>query len=151
MATGAKINIEGLAALGQAMQALAQDVQRKTARSATAAAATVVRKAAVANVVALGLVDTGNLRAAVGVQRTRKTSLTSAHRVYVRGGSKAAKKAAAAGALGKDAFYWKFLELGTVKRGPTPFLRPALENNQQPAVDAMAKRLKARIEKAGKK
>jgi HK97 gp10 family phage protein len=148
-----ELKIEGLAELQRAMDGLRDDVARRVARAATGAAATVVAKAARQNIQALGLVDTGNLRAAVATQRARRTQLTSMHRVGVRSGKTADVKAGKAGTglKGQDAFYWKFLELGTVKRAGTPFLQPALAVNVQPAIEAMAKRLKARIDKANKK
>lgn len=158
------IKVEGLVDLQRAMRALSEDVAKKVSRAATQAAATVVRKSAQQNIQALGLVDTGNMRAAVATTRTRRTRLTSEHRVGVRsgaglrsgdiqGGKTADVKAAKAGTgkLGVDAFYWRFLEMGTVRRGPTPFLAPALANNTQQATDAMAQRLKARIDKASKR
>lgn len=157
------IKLDGLKELGVAMQKLSEDMQKKIARSATSAAATIVRKSTQQNIRARGLVDTGNLLKAVSVQRSRKTRLTSEHRVGVRSGGgyrngdisggktsdvKTAKQGK--GKLGVDAFYWSFLEFGTVKRGPTPFLAPALEQNKVPAAEAMAAKIKARIEKANK-
>jgi HK97 gp10 family phage protein len=157
------IDVQGLQKLQRDMQTLSQDVARKVSRAATSAAAQVVRKAAQQNITALGLVDSGNLRAAVGIARTKRTSLTSEHRVGVRsgggyrngdiaGGKTSDVKAAKSGSgkLGVDAFYWSFLEFGTVKRSGTPFLAPALAQNTQPAIDAMKKRLEARIKKAMK-
>jgi HK97 gp10 family phage protein len=157
------VRIEGLQALAQRMQGLSRGVTKKAASSATAAAARVVKQATQRNIDSLGLVDTGNLRAAVAVQKTKRTKLTSEHRVGVRsgggyrsgdirGGTSADVKAAKAGTgkLGIDAFYWRFLELGTVKRGPSPFLQPALANNVTEATQAMAKQIKARLDKAGR-
>ena len=155
------IKVAGLAELQRQLKTLGADIQKRIAPAATGAAATVVRKAAQRNIQALGLVDTGNLKAAVASQKSRRTRLTAAHRVGVRsggglrsgdlkGGKTADVKAAKAGTgkLGVDAFYWRFLELGTVKRGATPFLGPALEQNKQAAIDAMAARLRQRIDKA---
>ena len=157
------VRIEGLQELARRMQGLSRDVTKKTASVATTAAARVVKQATQRNIDALGLVETGNMRAAVAVQKTKRTKLTSEHRVGVRsgggyrsgdvrGGSTADVKAAKAGTgkLGVDAFYWRFLELGTVKRSPTPFLQPALANNVTEATQAMAKQLKARLDKAGR-
>jgi HK97 gp10 family phage protein len=157
------IKVEGLEALGKRLQTLSNDVAKKAARAATQAAATIVRKGAQRNIKALGLVDTGNMMAAVGVQRSKRTRLTSEHRVGVKSGRgsrggdliggrtedvRAAK--AGTGKLGVDAYYWRFLELGTVKRGATPFLGPALADNQVEAIEAMKRKLKERIDKAGK-
>lgn len=156
--------VKGLRELGEAMRSLSDDINRKISRAATNAAATVVRKAAQQNVVSLGLVDTGNMKAAIRTVRARRTRLTSEHQVGVRSGAglrsgdikggktsdvKAAKSGR--GALGKDAFYWRFLELGTVKRPGTPFMQPALAQNKEKAIQAMKDRIKARIDKANKR
>lgn len=142
------VKISGLRELGQRMQALSADIAGKIARQATAAGAGVVRKQARQNAPR----DTGNLQAAIVMKRVRDTSLTEEYLVAVRKGKTKDVKAAKAGQgrLGKDAFYARFVEFGTVKLPARPFLRPALENNIGPATEAMAKRLKARIERAEK-
>lgn len=43
-----------------------------------------------------------------------------------------------------DAYYWKFLEYGTVNQGATPFIRPSTEVETQPFIgrfNALATRL----------
>lgn len=155
------IKIDGLKQLGERMQSLSQDVNKRVANAATAAAGRVVRNATRKNVDALQLVDTGNMRAAVVVQKSKRTQLTSEHRVGVRSGGgyrsgdiaggktsdvKAAKKGA--GRLGVDAYYWRFLEFGTVKRPATPFLRPAFEGNTDKAAQEIKKVLERRIKRA---
>lgn len=142
------VKISGLRELGQRMQALSADIAGKIARQATAAGAGVVRKQARQNAPR----DTGNLQAAIVMKRVRDIALTEEYVVAVRKGKTKDVKAAKAGEgrLGKDAFYARFVEFGTVKLPARPFLRPALENNIGPATEAMAKRLKARIERAEK-
>lgn len=49
---------------------------------------------------------------------------------------------------GPQAFYGKFVELGTVKQPPHPFLRPAAETKQNEATKAFSKVLEAELEKA---
>jgi HK97 gp10 family phage protein len=154
------IRVQGLSELQQRMQGLSRDIVKRVANAATQDAAKVVRDAARRNIDELGLVDTGNMRAALAVQKNRRTRLTSEHKVGVRsgggyrsgdirGGTTADVKAAKAGTgkLGKDAFYWRFLELGTVKRGPTPFLQPALSQNVDRAAAAVAAKIKQRLDK----
>ena len=144
---GDKFDISGLKELQAAMNRLSGDMAGKIARQATAAAAGVVRKAAKAN----APVDTGNLKAAIVMKRKRSTNLTEEYNVAVRAGKKSDIKKAknGTGALGKDGFYGRFVELGTVKMTPRPFLAPALSENIEPATEAMKKRLRARLEKAG--
>lgn len=155
------IKVEGLKELGERMQNLSRDINKRVATAATASAARVVRNATKANIDALQLVDTGNMRAAVAVQKSKRTQLTSEHRVGVKsgggyragdiaGGKTSDVKAAKSGAgrLGVDAYYWRFLEFGTVKRPASPFLRPGFENNKNKAVEEMKKVLERRIKKA---
>jgi len=136
--------VQGLRQLGEAMRSLSADMRGRVARQATAAGAGVVRKAARQG----APVDSGNLQAAVVMKRQRQTRLTEEYIVTVRQGkTRDAKAGKAGGKQGKDAFYARFVEFGTVKHQAQPFMRPALENNVQAATDAMAKRLRERIEK----
>lgn len=48
----------------------------------------------------------------------------------------------------KDQYYGYFLEHGTSKMSPKPFLRPALDENKDKVEKAMANELKKAIEKA---
>lgn len=117
----------------------------KASRQAVAAGASVVRKAARQ----AAPKDTGNLEKAIVMKRKRVTNLTEEYNVAIRVGKRQDIKNAKAGkgALGKDAFYARFLEFGTVKMSPRPFLGPALETNVNQATEAMKKRLAARIER----
>jgi len=139
--------VKGLRELGLAMQGLSADIAGKIARQAVAAGAGVVRKAARAKAPR----DSGNLQAAVVMKRLskRETRLTEEYIVTARKGRTKDAKAAKAGTgkLGKDAYYARFVEFGTVKMPARPFMRPALENNTQAATDAIAARLRARIAK----
>lgn len=139
--------IDGLRDLQKAMQTLSADMAGKIARQATAAGAGVVRKAARQNAPK----DTGNLQAAVVMKRVRNTPLTEEYIVSVRQGKTSDVKRAKTGkgALGRDAFYARLVEFGTVKTPPQPFMSPALENNITPATEAMKTRLRARLKKAG--
>lgn len=145
----ADVKVQGLLQLGEAMRGLSADMAGKVARQAAAAGASVVRKAARAKAPK----DTGNLQASIVMKRMAETDLTAEYVVTPRRGKTRDVKAAKAGkgALGKDAFYARFQEFGTVKEPAQPFLRPALEQNVQQATDAMAKRLKQRIEKVSSK
>jgi HK97 gp10 family phage protein len=154
----AEFEVKGLRELQAAMNTLKADMAGKIAVQATAAAAGVVRKAARMKAPK----DSGNLQAAIIMKRRKKTSLSALYAVGVRSGGgfrkgdfvggktsdvKAAKKGE--GRLGVDAFYWSFVEFGTVKMSPRPFIRPALEDNVDRATEVMKKRLAARLKKAG--
>lgn len=138
-------NVSGLRELGEALRGLSQDMALKASRQAVAAGASVVRKAARQ----AAPKDTGNLEKAIVMKRKRFTNITEEYNVAIRVGKRQDIKNAKAGkgALGKDAFYARFLEFGTVKMSPRPFLGPALEANVNQATEAMKKRLAARIER----
>ena len=146
------VKVAGLAELQAALLRLNDDVQRKVGRAATYAAARIVQKAAIEKApISKGphylggsrseIVKPGNLRRNIRIRRVRPqdTQLASEYTVDVRRGS---------GRADKDAFYWHFVEFGTVKAAAKPFLRPAFDENVSQAIEAMRDRLKARIDKA---
>lgn len=141
----AKVQVQGLRQLGEAMRGLSADIAGKVGRQAAAAGAGVVRKAARAK----APVRTGNLRAAIVMKRMAESPLTAEYVITPRRGKTRDVKAAKAGtgALGKDAFYAPFVEFGTVKMPAQPVLRPALQENVQQATEAVARRLKQRLDK----
>lgn len=148
---GAKVL--GLRELGEAMRGLAADTAGKAARSATGAGAGVVRKAAKGSAPVADapytvrarkgdpgvLVQPANIGRNIITKHVKGSHLTSEHIVTVRG-----KR--------KDGYASRIAalqEFGTVSMPPQPTLGPALEQNVQPAIDAIAKRLQQRILKAG--
>lgn len=139
-----RFEVQGLDELGKNLAGLDAIVRDKLARRAVAAAASIVRKAARAN----APVDTGNLQKAIVMKRQRRTNLTEAYTVGVRQGkTKDVKDAKKGGQLGKDAYYYKFIEFGTVKQTPQPFLGPALSENVESATTKMKDVLFQGIEK----
>lgn len=140
---GESVRIDGLKELGVSLRGLSRDMATKAARQAVAAGASVVRAQARKNTPS----DTGNLKKAIVMKRKRNTNLTEEYGVSVRVGKKSdvTRAKAGTGALGKDAFYARFLEFGTVKKAARPFLAPALSQSIQKASDAMKNRLAKRI------
>lgn len=151
---GRGTHVDGLRELGEAMRKLSADINNKVSRAAANAAAQVVKKDAIARAPQadephqLGrrkdqIAQPGNLKRNIIVKRlpAQETNLTQEYIVGVRSGS---------GRVPKDAFYWSFIEFGTVKIAAQPFLRPALSSNQAQATAKMAEVLKRRIDKAGK-
>jgi HK97 gp10 family phage protein len=141
----AKVQVQGLRALGESMRGLSADIAGKVGRQAAASGAGVVRRAARAK----APVRTGNLQAAIVTKRMAESDITAEYVVTARRGKTRDIKAAKSGkgSLGKDAFYLRFVEFGTVHMPAQPVLRPALAENIQAATDAVARRLKQRIEK----
>lgn len=145
------MKVDGLRALGERMQKLSRETSLKIARSATNAAAQVVKKSAIrkapesteAHMLEGVLVQPGNLKKNIVVKRVNpsKTALTSEHLVTVRGKKKD----------GYAARYGRLQEFGTVKQSPHPFLQPALAENIPTAIEAMKKIMGRRIEAAARK
>lgn len=140
------IRTSGLRELGKAIGDLSNDVQRRIAQAATAAAATIVEKQAKVNARAVAY-KTGNLTRNIVSRRVRRPEgrLTSQHIVTVRGASELTDKQIAAGLTG--AFYASMIEFGTIKRPATPYLGPAFEATKVQQVDAMKARIKQRLDK----
>jgi HK97 gp10 family phage protein len=142
------IKVEGLKELGKQFELLASDMQKKVARSATNAAAQVVkkiaiRKAPVSSPEMTPNIPPGNLKKNIIVKRSRlrNSNLTSEHRVTVRG---------KAGAVVSPYRVGVFQEYGTVQHGPQPFMRPSLDQGKSQAIEAMKKKIRERIDKANK-
>lgn len=143
------IKVEGLRELGQQFERLSDDMQKKVARSATNAAAQVVKKLAKQKAPVSGPevtpnIPPGELKRNVIVRRTRprNTPLTSEHRVTVRSKGKRV--------IGNPYRVGVFQEYGTVHHGPQSFMRPALDQGKSQAIEAMRKKIKERIDKANR-
>jgi HK97 gp10 family phage protein len=149
MATTTRVQVLGLRELGEAMRGLSRDVAVRVARSATAAGAGVIKKAAKANIVKSPSVDEGHLRDAVISKRLGKaeTDLTSEHIVTVRGRGKSTKKKDGTVTKTSGAPHAHFVEFGTVNMPAEPYLRPAFDAEKGNAVDAIKNKLAARIAK----
>ncbi len=142
------IKVEGLRELGQKFAQLSDDMQKKVARSATNAAAQVVkkiaiRKAPVSDPSVTPAIPPGNLKKNIIVKRSRlrNSNLTSEHRVTVRGKASGVISPYRVGV---------FQEYGTVRHGPHPFMRPAIDQGASQAIEAMKKKIKERIDKANR-
>lgn len=146
MATTTRTRVDGLRELGQNMVELGVDIV-KASRASTYAGAKLVKDAAKRNVEASPSVDEGDLLRAVIVKREGRTNLTSEHLVTVRGRGKPYNKKGQRVARAPHAH---FVEFGTVNMPAEPFLRPALERNQDAAIERMKRPLEQRINKARK-
>ena len=77
-------------------------------------------------------------------------ALDNLHRQRVwRPQSCPASDKAGTGRLGKDAFYARFVEFGTVHAPAQPFIGPGFDASKEQAAQAIARRLKQRLDKAG--
>jgi HK97 gp10 family phage protein len=144
------IRVDGLQELSARLRTLAADVENKFAGRATGKAAQIVKKAAKAQLRASPSIESGLLEKNVIVKKLGKTQsqgLTSQHIVtvkkviYPRRGKESH--------LRNTKQIASYKEFGTVHVPPEPFIRPALERNIQPGIDAMADSLKSDLFKAG--
>lgn len=145
--------VEGLQQLGENLRKLSTVTAKKLAQKATRLGANVIRDRTRAN----APVDTGTLKKNIATAKARKTQYTSEYRVIVRQDSRQygnTKDNVRKGRVGKSyatdgpAFYSKFLEFGTVKMSPKPFMRPAFDQGKEAAVDKVADELRRGIEAA---
>ena len=138
-----EFTVTGLAELSKKLKEMPIKLAKNGLRAAVNAGAEVIRKDAVTRVPVL----TGRLKKAIYKKQIRELSNNVQQTFFV--GARNGKKYKKAD---KDAYYWRFLEFGTSKLPARPFLRPAFDTKKSQAVDAMAKKLKERIDKyAGEK
>ena len=155
MAKFESVQVQGLDQLAEALRALPQRVARNGLRAAVYAGAKVIRDEAKLH----APVATGNLGPNQPPPGTLKRSvimkqipeLSGAQKqtffVTVRHGKKY-RKQGKKGNLSQDAWYWRFVEFGTVKMSAQPFLRPAFDMRKNDALQAIKTRLAQRIEQA---
>ncbi|AEC22288.1 hypothetical protein PT7_P052 (plasmid) [Pusillimonas sp. T7-7] len=134
------MQMTGLRELGAAMKELDSRVQKRIARSATAAGARVIANEAKK----LVPVDTGNLK---------KNIRTANLKPNQPGLQETVVGVRVKGKKDDSAYYFRFLEFGTAHMAPRPFLRPAFETKKQEAAgkikEQLAKRLEAEAQKIG--
>ena len=155
MAKFESVQVQGLDQLAKALRELPQRVARNGLRAAVYAGAKVIRDEAKLQ----APVATGDLGADQPPRGTLKRSvimkqipeLSGARKqtffVTVRHGKKY-RKQGKKGNLSQDAWYWRFVEFGTIKMSARPFLRPAFDMKKHEAVTAIKTRLAQRIEQA---
>lgn len=131
-----RFGLVGARQVGLALRQLSTEVATKIARRSTNAGAQVIKRRAVANIVASPSVDEGDLRDNVIVKRVTESRLTSEHMVTVRT---------------KKAPHAHLVEFGTVKMPAEPFLRPAIEGGAQEAARAIVNAIDGGIQRAAKK
>ena len=155
MSNSESVKIEGLDELARALKELPQRVARNGLRAAVYAGARVIRdeaklKAPVA-IAALGpdQPPPGTLKRSIIMKQIPELSGPQKQTFFVtvRHGKKYRKQGKKEN-LSQDAWYWRFVEFGTVKMSAKPFLRPAFEGKKLEAVDAIKDRLSERIEQA---
>lgn len=133
MATKGAVRIEGLRELGAALRELDSRVQKRIARSATAAGARVIVTDAKSRV----RVDTGKVKKNIRYANLKPDQ---------PGLQESAVGVRVKGKTADSAFYWRFLEFGTAKMPAKPFLRPAFESKKVEASERIKEQLKKRLD-----
>ncbi len=129
-----KLDFSGLLDLSEDLLALSKAENRGVMRNATRAAATIFKDEAKTRAPK----RTGKLQRNIVVVTLRDRNGGIVSGVHVRGtnprtGNSDNKMKASSR---KNAFYWKFVEMGTSKMAPVPFLRPAYDARKEEAARA---------------
>lgn len=141
-----KLDFTGLLDISSDLDALSKSQSRKVLRDSTRSAATVIKEEAVKR----APMRTGKLAKNIVVltQRSRNGDISSG--VHIRGrnprtgnsDNKLKTKDS------RNAFYWRFVELGTSKMAAVPFIRPAYDARQEEAVKVAFDRANRAIDEA---
>ena len=142
------MSIKGADQIIKKLDRLAAAGKLKASRAALLQSANVVKKAAVTKAKALDDPTTANdISKNVTAQFDRGSFRRTGdvkYRIGIAGGAKAGGD----GGKGGDTFYWRFLEFGTKNMPARPFLRPAIDETKEAAVDKFAEAMERQIDKA---
>jgi HK97 gp10 family phage protein len=141
-----KLDFSDLLDLSDDLKALSKAENRKVMRDATRAAATVFKD----EVIKRAPVRTGKLKKNIVVmtQRDRNGDISSG--VHIRGTNPRTGNSDNKMKTNdrKNAFYWRFVELGTSYMAQVPFVRPAYDARQDDATKAAFSQANLAIDKA---
>ncbi len=140
------LDFSGLEDIARDLETLSRAENNKVLRDATRAGADVLKT----EVINRAPVRTGKIKKNVVVvtQRSRRRGEISSG-VHIRGvnprtgNSDNTMKASNP----RNAFYWRFVELGTVNMPAHPFVRPAFDTRQEEAAEAAIARMNSAIDK----
>ncbi|WES67189.1 HK97-gp10 family putative phage morphogenesis protein [Superficieibacter sp. HKU1] len=140
------LDFSGLEDIARDLETLSRAENNKVLRDATRAGADVLKT----EVINRAPVRTGKMKKNVVVvtQKSRRRGEISSG-VHIRGvnprtgNSDNTMKASNP----RNAFYWRFVELGTVNMPAHPFVRPAFDTRQEEAAEAAIARMNSAIDK----
>ena len=144
-----EVNIEGLDEVQEKLKRLGNPrLMKNAARRSMRKAMAIVRDAARANAKGLDDPETAekiwkNIAIAAGKTRNPNEVVM---RVGVRGGASFSNKNPP-NTSGGDTRHWRWLEFGSAHNPPTPFMRPALQNNIQAVTNSFAENFNKEIDK----
>jgi len=146
------LNIKGLKELSVALNELSPRIARNALRQSVSRGAAVIRdeaqqRAPVAESgLSPGQPPPGTLRRSIVIKQDRaKSSLVQQTYVVAVRHGKRYRNQGKRGNLSQDAYYWRWIEFGTVKMSARPFMRAAFEAKKVAAVQAIAQSLSVRI------
>ncbi|AOR64861.1 HK97-gp10 family putative phage morphogenesis protein [Pectobacterium wasabiae] len=141
------LDFSGLSEIAKDLEKLSRAENNKVLRDATRAGADVLKE----EVIDRAPVNTGKMRKNVVVvtQKSRRKGEISSG-VHIRGvnpntGNSDNKMKAS---NPRNAFYWRFVEMGTVNMPAHPFVRPAFDVKQELAAQAAIQRMSTAIDEA---
>lgn len=144
------LDFSGLNDIAKDLEALSRAENNKVLRDATRAGAEVLKE----EVIARAPVRTGKLKKNVVVvtQKSRRRGEISSG-VHIRGvnprtGNSDNTMKAKNPKNPRNAFYWRFVEMGTVNMPPHPFIRPAFDVRQEQATEVAIRRMNQAIDEA---
>ena len=143
------VNIEGLDEVQEKLKRLANPrLMKNAARRSARKAMAIVRDAARANAKAIDDLKTAekiwkNITIATGKTRNSNEVVM---RVGIRGGASFSNPNPPK-TSGGDTRHWRWVELGASHFPPTPFMRPALQNNIQAVTNSFAENFNKEIDK----
>ena len=144
-----EFNIEGLDEVQEKLKRLGNPrLMRNAARRSMRKAMAIVRDAARSGAKSIDDPQTSekiwkNIAIAAGKTRNQNEVVM---RVGVRGGASFSNPNPP-NTSGGDTRHWRWLEFGSVHNPPTPFLRPALQNNIQAVTNSFAENFNKEIDK----
>lgn len=144
-----EVNIEGLDRVQEKLKRLGNPrLMKNAARRSARKAMSIVRDAARSGAKALDDPQTSekiwkNIATAAGKTRNPNEVVM---RVGVRGGASFSNPNPP-NTSGGDTRHWRWLEYGSVHNPPTPFMRPALQNNVQAVTNSFAENFNKEIDK----
>lgn len=147
--SGFTANLQGFAQLQQRMNQLSKAEATKAGQIANRAGAAVIAKKAKANA------PVSNVAEGATITRNNKggSTRTEKHRkiqnwIKVRK-TKGDTPTQVHNAVSVEAYQSQWVEFGSIRNAPKPFLRTAFESNNQEIIDAMAKVLNRQLVKRG--
>ena len=141
-----KLDFSGLLDISRDLDMLSNAENKKVLRDGTRAGAEVLKKA----VIERAPVQTGKLKRNVVVVTMRGRRNAIASGVHIRGvnpgtGNSDNKMKAS---NRRNAFYWRFVELGTSTTPAHPFVRPAYDTSQEQAAQVAIDRMLQAVDEA---